>query len=254
VHFHDDHTLPLCPQFAATAAASIIKCVGAAPDLEGSQQVSPAQYEASQQQILDCARTTDDSVQGGSELMLCYGSDKGGGVGDGCQGGQEWAVMDYMQYTTTSRESEYKYVFGSGKAENHQDPGSKAPKQACKTDAGKKFLGEKKGPAVYNTQRISTERAMMAAIKTFGAITVSFDTYSDIYKMTKSDYGHGKYVKDVPEDMSNTARPLQSYARPSKPAHLAQKSSPLQRHPGEYPLSCVIISARVAGLSRQEPR
>ena len=232
----------LPPQFSGTGAASIIGCVGHAQmikdDVESpnpSRQFKSSQFESSQQQIMDCARKSDDNVKGGTDLMMCYTGDKGGGTGDGCDGGKAWAVMDYMDSTPMARETGYQYVFGEGDAQNHMDKGKKMkPKQPCKKDDVKKdeMMDVRLG-GVSKTRIIDGERAMMAAIQTFGAITVSFDTYSDIYKMT----GNTKTP-----DMSNTARPRPAPARalslpptrtqvPHKARHHADGSDMSNTHP-----------------------
>ena len=236
MHLHDTITCTrLHPQFSGTGAASIIGCVGAHAQMikDDIKSPNPSQFESSQQQIMDCARTTDDNVKGGTDLMMCYPGDKGGGTGDGCDGGQEWAVMDYMDSTPMAREIGYEYVFGEGDAQNHMDKGKKMkPKQPCKKDGVKKDKMITNGVGgVHKTRIIDGERAMMAAIQMFGAITVSFDTYSDIYKMT----GNTKTP-----DMSNTARPTPTprarslshpRARKSRTRPVTTQMAPTNTHP-----------------------
>lgn len=196
-----------CYAFAATGVASIVSCVGSKDSEKKDFTLIPAQFEASQQQVLDCAtegtevngKKTKGKLTKGTDLMIYF---NGGmdGVGEPCHGGFIELVLDYLEHAPgIDSESAYPYEFGAGDPADHMDPAKKANNAAaaCRLGKGSDPYPDSNRRKVYKTMALTGEAQMMAAIQATGAIGVSFDVYDDIFAMTKNtetpDMSHTVY-------------------------------------------------------------
>jgi len=186
-----------CYAFAATGVASIVSCVGSKDSKKKDFTLIPAQFQASQQQVLDCA--TEGKLTKGTDLRICL---NGGmdGVGKPCHGGHTQLVLDYLEHAPgIDSESAYPYEFGAGDAADHMDPAKKANNAAgaCRLGKGSDPYPDSNRRKVYKTMSVTGEAQMMAAIQATGAIGVGFDVYDDIFAMTKNtetpDMSHTVY-------------------------------------------------------------
>jgi len=209
-----------CYAFAATSVASIVSCVGSEDSKRKDFTLIPAQFEASQQQVLDCA--TNGKLTRGTDLMISLGGRDG--VGGPCSGGRAQLVLDYLEHAPgIDSESAYPYEFGVGVPEDHMDEAKRTHHAAgaCRRGQASDAYPDSDRRKVYKTMRLTGEAQMMAAIQATGAIAVSFDVYQDIYDMTKNT--------ETP-DMSDTV-----YRAGPDDAHALK----IERYSAENDMNCV---------------